>query len=236
MMKKLHISSILTILLVALSLLSCFAAVITLGIFDLFQSRTTLFSKSPRLETKGGVTENENAPCWIKGRLKAKHREDLVSSRGTETRCAYYSYRVEYTKQRNAASNRGGTPWNVFKVAAEFASIPFLVDDREYSLPYLYARAEGRLVRTLDRIDSRGGATYHYTEDIIPDDSEVWILGIPAGSSISRTEIGVVISMDTPEEVADGDTGRPMLALACTIGLVVLAGGLGFLAWRLGRH
>jgi hypothetical protein len=211
------------ILFFALAIIIGFVAAALLTVYFDMNREIALARKAPRAEIPSMVSEYANKPCWISGTIKAGDSSQLLVSRGAEKPCVYYHYTSEYATYDTDADGDVDKTWHTSEKIEKLADIPFTVQDRKYQLRDEDLWVKGGLIETLDRSETRNFTEYRYSEYIIPDGAPLWVLGIPDMETISPTEEGLVITMNTPDEYIGETTTAAVVLLVIVVVMFCIA-------------
>ncbi|MBN2439985.1 MAG: hypothetical protein JXJ04_01525 [Spirochaetales bacterium] len=205
------------ILFFALALIIGFIGFTMFEVYLTVNKEISLAKKAPELDTPAMIEENEKKVCWIKGVLKVDDPNKLVLSPGGEIPCVYYIFNVEYATYDTDSDGDTRKTWHTSEKKEDFAGIPLIVKDEEYTIPKKEEWVRGELKESLSGNKTQHGTEYRYSEYIIPDKSSVWVLGIPYNKRIEKTEIGFIITMNTPDKFIEEDTTTSiaLIIIAC---------------------
>lgn len=202
--------------------------------------------RSVRTSPAAGVAElPPGTPVEVAGTLRC---ESPLSGELSGERCAHYSFRV--TREYLEHDDRPGSDRRSETLSSGGSSVPFAVEDASGSVRVDPEGAEVDARRVVDRFEkagaegglSVGGLTirfggeeqtlgYRYTEDILPPDAPVYVLGeVRADGTIGRPsgEGRFLISHRSEEELGRALARNARLLALVSAGLLLM--GLAFAA------
>ena len=189
-----------------------------------------LVKKTPRAATPGMVSEYKDKVCWVSGIFQADNPDQLLISRGAKRPCVYFEYLSEYATYDTDSEGHVDKTWHTSEEIKKLGPIPLTVRNTEFYIRSDNPRVQGGLEKTLDKQEIRNHIEYRYSEYIIPDNSSVWVLGIPGTDTIGPTEIGIIITMNTPDEYISEQGTTAIVLIVIVVVLLCVAGlflGLG---------
>jgi hypothetical protein len=211
------------ILIFVIAFLAGFFGYILITVYVDMNKEISLAKKAPRAVSPVMVSEYEYNPCWVTGTMKADNPEELLLSRGTKKPCVYYSFTLERAIYEQRTDGKLDKDWHVLEQKSECADIPLTVQGKEYHLRSENLIVRGGLVKTLDRKETKNHTEYRYSEYIIPDGALLWVLGIPDNRTITSTEKGLFITMQTPDAFIGESSSSAIVALVISSLLFCLA-------------